>query len=413
MEIESEAKQLKIAMLSVHSCPLGNLGARDTGGMSVYVSEVARELGKRGHLVDVYTRTHEVEDNQVVELGQNARLIHLKMGEEEKPNKLVLFPKLPDFACGVENFRKDNAPHYDLIYSHYWLSGCVGEILQTWWNVPQMIMFHTLAASKNALGTTEDEPELRIETERELMGSCQRIIAPTDREKEELVSRYGAASEKISIIPCGVDLELFRTIEKTKARKHIGFTDDKLVLFVGRIEPLKGIDKLLAAAGSLPSGQRPRLLIIGGDEDSKDEKERLQQLSRDLGIHDSVSFLGLIEHDELPYYYSAADLCVIPSLYESFGLVALESLACGTPVVASDVGDLRNIIRQNETGYVVERNVPSLLAEKMALFLSKKLDAESVLATRASVSRYSWPSIAEAVARECRSVMAMYPVITH
>jgi len=401
--------QMRIAMLSVHSCPVGNLGAKDTGGMSVYIRELAHELGEQGHSVDVYTRVHDPRDPQIISLGQNARLIHLEAGEIEDIHKLVVYSYLPDFACNLENFRKHNDLRYDLIFSHYWLSGLVGEYLQQRWNVPHITMFHTLSAVKNNIGVGEDEPELRIETERDLTRDCHRIIAPTDRERENLILHYGALPEKIGVVPCGVNLEQFKPVSKGSARQYLGFGNDKIILFVGRIDPLKGIDRLIQAIPYLQNIQGLKLVVIGGGENSQREIEQLQKLACNLNIQDSVTFLGLIKHEQLPYFYSAADVCVVPSYYESFGLVALESLACGTPVVATDVGNLKYIIRQGETGYVVTDNAPHRLAEKIALLLSKpSIDTESALSIRASVSRFGWPSIAEAIIRECQLVLANY-----
>ena len=407
--------QLRIAMLSAHSCPVGKLGAKDTGGMSVYVLEIARELGKRGHLVDVYTRVHDPKDKQIIELGHNARLIHLKAGDDGEINKLAVYPHLPEFARQLENFRKRNRLRYDLVYSHYWLSAWVGRRLQVWWNVPHMAMFHTLGAIKNALGIGEAEPELRIKTERYLIKNCHRIIAATGKEKEDIVLHYGASPETVSVVPCGVNLELFQPMDKEKAKKQLGFRNNgKSILFVGRIEPLKGIDKLLMAMTYLENERDLRLLVIGGDENCQHEIERLRRLSQELHIQDSVTFLGLVKQEELPLFYSAADVCVVPSYYESFGLVALESLACGTPVVATKVGSAESIIRQGKTGYVVIDNTPRHLAEKIALLLSRSNNsAESVNLMRTSVVRFNWPGIAEAMVKECRTVMANYLAQKH
>ncbi len=402
-------KQLRIAMVSAHSCPIGNLGAKDTGGMSVYIRELAHELGKQGHLVDVYTRAHDPKDRQTYELGQNARLIHLEAGEVEDIQKLIVYSYLPDFAYNLENFRKHNDLQYDLIFSHYWLSGLVGEYLQQRWNVPHITMFHTLGAVKNTIGIGEDEPELRIETERGLTQNCHHIIAPTEKEKEELILHYSALPERIGVVPCGVNLEQFKPVSKESARQYLGFGNDKIILFVGRLDPLKGIDKLIKAIPYLQNIQGLRLMVIGGGEHSQREIEQLQKLACNLNIQDSVTFLGLIKHEQLPYFYSAADACVVPSYYESFGLVALESLACGTPVVATDVGNLKSVIHQGETGYVVTDNAPHRLADKIALLLSGlSTDTESALSIRASVSRFSWSNIAEAIIRECQLVLANY-----
>jgi len=403
------ASQLRMAMLSAHSCPVGTLGAKDTGGMSVYIRELAREIGKQGHLVDVYTRVHDPRDSQVIDLGQNARLIHLKAGEDEDIPKLAVYSYLPDFTCNLEDFRKHDGLQYDLVFSHYWLSGWVGEYLQQWWHVPHIMMFHTLGAIKNAIGIGEDEPELRIETERDLARNCHRIIASTQKEKEELVQHYDSLPDEIGVVPCGVNLERFQPMDRKIARKRVGFTGDRIILYVGRIEPLKGIDQLMKAMPYLRNSQETRLVIIGGDEHSRREMERLQALSRDLDVQSSVTFLGSVKHEQMPYFYNAADVCVVPSYYESFGLVAIESLACGTPVVASDVGDLKSIIRQGETGYVVDDNTPHQLATKMALLLSRPGgDSESTLSIRESVRRFSWPNIAKTILRECRLVLTNY-----
>ncbi len=399
--------QLKIAMLSVHSCPLGKLGGENTGGMSVYIRELCRELGRQGHLVDIYTRAHEPIHDQIVELGRNARLIHLRAGQEEEIEKLAIYPHLAEFACEVENFRKHNGLHYDLIHSHYWLSGWIGKRMQRWWDIPHITMLHTLGAVKNAIGIGMNEPDLRINSEKALVRDCNRIIAPTEREKEYLIHYYDASPKAITVIPCGVNLELFRSVEKEIARNYLGLDGKGIILFVGRIVPLKGIDKLLMAMPYLENGQRLKLLVIGGDEDCQDEMKRLKSLAQSLQIHDSVSFLGLVKHEELPYFYSAADLCVLPSYYESFGLVALESLACGTPVVVTKVGGLESVIRQGDTGYVVLDNTPFRLANKMARLLSMS-NKEAISSIRASVTKFSWSKIAEAIVNEYRAVLSSY-----
>jgi len=398
--------QLKIAMLSVHSCPVGKLGSKDTGGMSVYIRELARELGKRGHSVDIYTRTHDPAEEQIVQLGDNARVIHLEAGEVEPIDKLAVYSHLEDFACALEDFRASNGLRYDLIHSHYWLSGWVGRRIQRWWDVPHVIMFHTLGAIKNAIGVGEYEPALRIMAERELVSDCQRIIAATEKGKEELVSYYGASPEKISVIPCGVNLELFRHIDKESARRSLGLNGHKILLFVGRIDPLKGIDRLLTALPRLDTRQNLKLLVIGGDEDSKPEVERLQRLSQRLHIQDAVTFAGIVEQKELPLYYSAADVCVIPSYYESFGLVALESLACGTPIVATKVGCVESVVNQGQNGCMVVDNAPLRLADGIAELLAKQ-DArtKSTDSIRASVNRFGWSNIAEAIIPEYRALL--------
>ncbi len=403
-------EKLRIAMICAHSCPVGKLGAKDTGGMSVYVREIARELGKAGHSVDVYTRVHDPRDSQIIELGRNARLIHLKAGENGEMHKLDVYPHLPEFTRELESFRKQNRLRYDLIYSHYWLSVWVGRRLQKKWDVPQVAMFHTLGAVKNAIGIGEGEPQLRVETERRLVNNCHRIIVATEKEKKDIVLYYDASPQTISVIPCGVNRELFRPADREQAKQQLGINGErKNILFVGRIEPLKGIDKLLMAVARLKDKRGIRLLIIGGDENSQHEMARLKRLSGELRMQESVSFLGLVKQDRLPLFYNAADACVIPSYYESFGLVALESLACGTPVVTTRVGGAESVVRQVEVGYVVEDNTPRRLAEKIELLLSRPgNNAGSVKLMRTVTAEFSWSVIAAALVREYRSVLADY-----
>jgi len=401
-----EVRPLKIAMLSAHSCPVGKLGTRDTGGMSVYVQELARELGKLGHRVDIYTRVHDPADKVIYELGYNARLIHLRAGEGKEIHKLAVYPHLPDFVRNLEDFRRGNGLDYDLVYSHYWLSTWVGRHLQKWWRVPHLVMFHTLGAVKNAVGVGKKEPELRLKTERSAISSCDLIIAATEKEKEDLKRYYGASADKVRVIPCGVNLERFQPVPKISARKRLGLNGDRTIIFVGRIEPLKGIDRLLRAMTYLRDGYRARLLIVGGGDNSRHEVERLKKLARELKLQDRIEFMGLVKQPDLPLFYSASDVCVVPSYYESFGLVALESLACGTPVVATRVGGAESIIRHGQTGYLLADNEPSSLAEKIMLALARS-DNNGRLASimRASLAPFSWPNIAEMVARECSNLL--------
>jgi D-inositol-3-phosphate glycosyltransferase len=234
--------------------------------------------------------------------------------------------------------------------------------------------------------------------ERELAQDCQRIIAATDREKHDLGRYYDTPPDKISVIPCGVNLDLFRRIDKETARQRLGFNGNKIILFVGRIEPLKGLDSLLTALPAVGNGQKPILVVVGGDERSQSEVERLRKLSRSLHIQDSVTFRGIEEQERLPFYYSAADVCVIPSYYESFGLVALESLACGTPIVATRVGCIESVIRQGQNGCMVEDNAPTRLADSIAELLTEQGNSlKSADSIRASVEGYSWSNIAEAI----------------
>lgn len=396
--------KLKIAMLSAHSCPVGDPGARDIGGMSVYLRELAGELSRQGHTVDVYARVHDPDDEIVSDLGERARLVHLRAGEPASINKLAVYPLLPDFTCALEAYRKENELSYDIVYSHYWLSGWVGDYLRRWWDVPHVIMFHTLGALKNASGSGADDTELRIVTEREIMEDCQRIITATERERADIGEHYGVTPDNIGVVPCGVNLDLFKLGDRAAARSRLGLGAGHIILSVGRIDPVKGIDRLMQAVHMLPPDEDCRLLVIGGDESNRNEIDKLRRFAADLGISDMVTFTGTIKQTELPDYYAAADVCVMSSYYESFGLVALESLACGTPVVAPDVGALRDIIVPDRTGFVVADNSPSLLADGIRR-VCKGNGLAAPEAMRDSVRSYSWERIAGGVVREFRSVL--------
>jgi D-inositol-3-phosphate glycosyltransferase len=394
-------ERLNIAMISIHSCPLGVLGGRDTGGMNVYVRELARELAKKGHSIDIYTKAHQPQHGPPINLGQNVRIIHLETGAYEDMPKLAIYDYIQRLASGAENFRKYNQLQYDLIHSHYWLSGLIGKQLQTLWHVPHAVMFHTLGAIKNSLGIGEYEPELRIESEREVISSCDCIIASTTKETEDLVKLYGASPDKLIVIPCGVNLDLFRPIDKETARKELGLDHQKVILFVGRMDPLKGLEQLLTALTYMDGEKPPLLIIVGGDAHSQGQVQALKSMAKELNIEDRVTFVGSVAQSRLPLFYSASDVCAIPSYYESFGMVALESLACGTPIVATNVGGIKTIIRNNELGRIVSDNSPHNLAGEISeLFRQSEDEAENTKTRRDTIGTFAWANIADRVLNE-------------
>ena len=354
----------RLALLSFHSSPIGRLGSQDTGGMSVYLRQLAGELGQAGYAVDIFTRRWEQSQGQSVSLSPSVRVVFVDAGPLERVDKGQLHHYLVEFVRAMVTFGRKQKVKYDLIYSHYWLSTWAGSMLAAVWDVPHFTMFHTVGASKQATGVGQTEPSLRLEKERELVHSCHRLIVATTQEQSQLVEYYDAPSQAIRIVPLGVDLHLFRPVDRRQARRCLGMSlDDKVILYVGRIDAIKGIERLVEAVLQLPERRHVKLMVIGGDETSHGPIERLQDMARKENADHMFDFRGLVDHDQLPLYYSAANVCAVVSYYESFGLVALEALACGTPVIASDVGILNQIIKEPVLGTVLPvTHDPRLLA---------------------------------------------------
>ena len=396
---------LRIAMLSIHSNPIGKLGTQDTGGMSVYIRELARELGGRGHRVDIYTRGQCTGYQHILNLYENVRLIHLGIQKNGDLSKLALYPYLPKYFRLLEKFRADQNLEYDVIHSHYWLSGRLGSWAQTLWNLPHVVMYHTLGALKNRTGVGMQEPAFRIASEKELVRSCHRILAPTELERENLIRYYGAAAEKIGVVPCGVNLELFYPQEKGAARNKLDLeANDTILLYVGRFDPLKGLNTLLEAMTYLRHHPSLRLVIVGGDGIGTSESLSLKQKTENLGIDDRVVLAGQIEQQHLPPYYGAADVLVMPSHYESFGLVGLEALACGRPVVSTPVGAVEGLIRKSRAGRIVSDISAKSLAKAIeSIITDSSIPASDVI--RESILKYSWSNVATAVIEEYETAL--------
>jgi D-inositol-3-phosphate glycosyltransferase len=395
---------LRVAFLSTHTCPLAPLGGWETGGMNVYVRELARALGARGVPVDIFTRRQSSEAPDVVEYAPGARVVHLEAGPRRHVDKYDVLDYLPDLACGIQRWRALTGLSYDLIHSHYWLSGRLGLLFADRWGVPMVSMFHTLAQLKNrvAESTAEREQTVRFEIERRTMAGSDRVIAATDVDRAHMLRHYGALAP-VTVIPGGVDLERFRPQDQVTARAVLGLpAQAKVLLFVGRIQRLKGLEVLLRAFSLLlaqDSGLDPRLVVVGGRPTTileSREIARLEQLAVRLGMAERVAFVGAVSHERLPLYYAAADCTVMPSSYESFGLVAVESLACGRPVVATRIGGLRTIVRDGETGVLVPWRDASLFADALRrVLVDDAFRARLAAAARASVMDFGWDRIAD------------------
>lgn len=401
---------MNIAMLSYHTCPLAVLGGKDTGGMNVYVREITRQLGATGIHVDVFTRSQNEHVPHVLhDLGYGNRVVHVPAGPEYPVPKKELVNYLPKFVDGIGEFAASKGISYDLIHSHYWLSGLAAIELQQKWETPIVHMFHTLGLMKNRVAQSPDEleGEYRIEGEQEVLSKADRIIAATTAEFAQLLWLYQADVSKISIIPPGVDVGRFYPIPADEAKEYIGIPPcGRMLLFVGRIEPLKGLDVLIEAIGIMHKKDVLKenpfcLAIIGGDTDessdqANQEMARIKSLSEHYGLDDLVTFLGRRSQDSLPYYYSAAEAVVVPSQYESFGMVALEAMACGIPVVASQVGGLAYLVQDGVTGYTVPVDEPEALANRLTLLLQDRELRNRMGQQAVKVAQdYAWDKIAD------------------
>ena len=384
----------RIALICFHSCPVGRLGDTKTGGMNVYVRQLALELASLGCRVDVFTRMHDDAEPQVVPLSERARVIHLEAGPSQSALG-DLHSYTADFAESVVQFQESESLEYTLIHSHYWLSGVAALELSRRWHVPHIATFHTLARTKQRARAGEREGARRAHAEQQIIDSADSLVVSTRIEKEDIGRLYGRNGTPIRVIPPGVDLSLFRKVDQYAARQRLGLSDERIVLYVGRIEPLKGLDILLRAAALLDDISGTRILIVGGNPLEDAEFERLNMLADSLRISDMVTFTGSVSQEVLPAYYSAADIFVLPSWYESFGLAALEAMSCGTPVVVSRVGGLTTFIEHGKTGYLVPWRCPEAFARSLETLLENpSLRRAMGEAAARRATRMSWADMA-------------------
>lgn len=405
--------QLNIAILSIHSSPVGELGTENTGGMSVYILELSKEIGKQGHSIDIFTVQTHLHSQKIITLDQKIRVICLPVQSLKPLSKLELFDYLPDIFNSIEEFRRSQDIQYDLIHSHYWLSGIVGNYARREWDVPHVTTFHTLAACKNLTKSGQPDPDIRVSSENEIARTADRIIVACQREKENVRLHCQVNPSKIEVIPCGVNFDLFRPENKELSIQKLGLQKGKqYILYVGRFSPVKGLDRLISALNLLKDHQELQLLIVGGDGEASPETQKLLTLAKKLDVQHLLNVIGRVEQPNLATYYNAADLLVVPSYYESFCLVVLEALASGTPVVATRVGAVDSIILEGKTGFVVDDNSPELLARGVQNFLDspiyRSLDRELL---RSSILNYSWPNIGKMIVEEYSSLVREYQAI--
>ena len=403
----------RIAFISEHASPLATIGGVDSGGQNIYVAELAIHLSKLGYEIDIYTRWEDSSLAQVVYWLPGIRVIHAQAGPVEYLPKEELLQYMPEFRESMLKFMKSQHTNYRLIHANFWMSGLVALEIKERLNIPFVITFHALGHVRKIHQKEDDKfPACRIAIEEEIARQADGIVAECPQDMEDLINYYHAPIAKISIVPCGFSKDEFEPIEKEKAREFLNLDkNEKLILQLGRMVPRKGIDNVIKAMSKLELDAPARLLIVGGDSDEPNpeknsELARLMDIAEEGKVKEQVSFAGRKGRDLLKYYYSAADVFITTPWYEPFGITPLEAMACGTPVIGSNVGGIKYSVSDNETGFLVPPNDPEKLAEKMRLLLTD----ESLMQTMKSNAlhrvntNFTWTQVAQ-------QVSALYNII--
>ncbi len=398
-----------IALISEHGDPAAEIGKDAAGGQNVYVRQVGESLAKLGWQVDMFTRKSNPNDPTIVQHSPYCRTIRLIAGPECYIPRDELFQYMPEFVTAFQKFQQQEGTSYPLAHTNYWMSGWVGLELQRLQNIQLIHTYHSLGAVKyQSVSEVPTIAQTRLAVEQQILEQAHSVVATSPQEMadlETLVSRLG----KIDLIPCGTDVSIFRLISKAEARKQLGISSkEKVVLYVGRFDKRKGIETLVRATGELRAQleqseeidpQHLKLLVVGGSDPNEAdgaERQRIEEIVTELDLTAHTEFVGMVGHDRLALYYTAADVCVIPSHYEPFGLVAIEAMACGTPVVASDVGGLKFTVISEETGLLVPPHDVSKFAHAIGRILTDDLWARKIrkqASTRVQ-QNFSWTGVA-------------------
>ncbi len=395
-----------IAMISYHTCPLALQEGKESGGMETYVLELSKSLSKLGYHIDVFTRMQDDTSDKIVSVNSNFQVIHLKAGPCRFIPKKERLEFIDDFSKSLHRYITEKNKQYDIWHAHYYMSGMAALLLKDYFHMhfPLVTTFHTLALMKNLVARTdsERESEYRIKAEFELSKRSDFITA-SSTDKEYLQTLYDCPDHKIATINPGVDTKLFHRIDKSAAAKHINENPQvKIIMFVGRIEPLKGIDVLMYALKIFlhrNPKSRLKLMIVGGSEkspNSNGELEKLKVLQHTLQIHPSVEFIPQQTQEILPYYYNYADIVVIPSHYESFGMTALEAMACGTSIITTVTSGVSSIINKDLKNTIVSANNPLHLAKQIESVIHNQKKHE-ILQQKVmqKVKKMTWMSVAK------------------
>lgn len=396
----------RIALISEHASPLAVLGGVDSGGQNVYVAQVAMNLAEYGHQVDVFTRRDRADLPAITYWENGVRIIHVPAGPERFVRKEDLLPHMADFTEYVRKFFCSQKEPYHLIHANFWMSGMVALEMKRMLAVPFVITFHALGKVRRLHQGAHDEfPDVRFEIEEEIVSNADRIIAECSQDHEDLITLYHADPERIVLVPCGVDPREICPIPKAEARKYLGLPlEEKIILQLGRMVPRKGVDNVIEALAFLIRrfGQPVRLLVVGGDSDIPDrrltpELGRLENVAKRAGVEDMVSFAGRRARNMLRYYYSAADVFVSTPWYEPFGMTVVEAMACGTPVIGSNVGGIKYTVADGETGFLVDPKDPQQLANRLEeLFTNAELmERFSIQAIHRANQLFTWEKVCQ------------------
>jgi glycosyltransferase involved in cell wall biosynthesis len=371
----------RIAFISEHASPLATVGGVDAGGQNVYVAELAKQLAARKYRIDIFTRWEDPGLEQTIEWFPNVRVIHIKAGPIQYVPKEGLLPFMEQFSTGMLEFMSTGQIHYELIHANFWMSAMVAMEVGRRLNIPYVITFHALGKVRKLHQQEADRfPPERVVIEEETARNATRLIAECPQDRDDLIHLYNISEEQITIIPCGYNPTEFFPVDKTFARTLLRLEQDEHILLqLGRMVPRKGVDNAIRALRLLDNMKRKvRLLVVGGEAENPDpsccpEIARLTTLARDEGVADQVDFTGRKNRNMLKYYFSAADIFVTTPWYEPFGITPLESMACGTPVIGSNVGGIRYSVKDGVTGFLVPPKDPEALAERIRFLLANPL----------------------------------------
>ncbi|MBW4502113.1 MAG: glycosyltransferase [Scytonema hyalinum WJT4-NPBG1] len=413
-----------IALISEHASPLGTFGRADSGGQNVYVGQIAKHLAIAGYTVDVFTRRDSHELPEIIEWMDGVRIVNVPAGPPMYVRKEDMLPYMEEFTAYVLNFCQNpwffqSKAHkkYDLIHANFWMSALVAAEIKQVLGIPFVVTFHALGRVRRFWqGEADEFPDERFTIEDRIVAEADHIIAECPQDEEDLLRLYHAKKEKITIIPCGFDASEFWQVDKTTARKKLGLPpDERLILQLGRLVPRKGVDTVIRAFGHLLQQYhiQAKLLIVGGESEKPDpsltpEIARLQTIATEEGVESQVTFVGRRSREMVKYYYCAADVFLTTPWYEPFGITPLEAMACGTPVIGSDVGGIKYTVKDSETGYLVPPNQPEAIAERIA-YLYKNPQAHKRLSHNAIQRvnhQFTWEKVTSSVASLYEKVLS-------